>query len=188
MVDVQTLTTMFGGIGVGVAAIYYVMMLRNNEKLRRRDLVFQRLQPATREFTAALYSTFKMQWKTIEEFRRKYNYWSNPDAMTDIYYVLNHFNALGILYKDGIADAEQIFQLYNSYTLIGFYEKFKHIILVSRMTPTGELHNPDMYKPYELLYLEAKRRFPKSSKIPGSEEELIEHGKLFDGHLGITSL
>ena len=106
--------------------------------------------------------------------------------MTDIYYVLNHFNALGILYKDGIADAEQIFQLYNSYSLIGFYEKYKHIILVSRMTTSGELHNPDMYKPYELLYLEARRRFPKSGKIPSSEEELIEHGRLFDGHLGIN--
>ncbi len=177
---------MFGGIGVGLAAIYYIMMLYNNEKLKRRDLVFQRLQPSTREFTRALFTTYRMtDWKTVEEYRRKYSYYIDPELNADFYYVLNHFNALGILFKDGIADADQIFQLYNSYTLIGFYEKFEPIIMVSRMTPSGELHNPDMYMPYELLYEEAKKRFPKSGRLPGSQEELIEHGRMFDGHLGL---
>ena len=36
MVDVQTLTTMFGGIGVGVAAIYYMMNLRMT---RRKHII-----------------------------------------------------------------------------------------------------------------------------------------------------
>ena len=74
MVDLallQSLSYVAGALGVCVAAVYYVMMVRNNEKLRRRDLVFQRLQPATRDFTAALFSTYKMQWETIEEIRRK---------------------------------------------------------------------------------------------------------------------
>jgi len=48
------------------------------------------------------------------------------------------------------------------------------------MTPSGELHNPDMYMPYELLYREAKRRYPKTGGMPESREEFMEHGKHFD--------
>jgi hypothetical protein len=184
--EIQAAYYMVAATGVLVAAAYYIQNLRINEKIRRRDLVFQKLQPSTRDFLKAMFNTWNMtDWNTIEEYRSKYVWKVNPEANLDFYYVLNHFNALGILYKDGIADPEQIFQLYNSYSLIAFYEKFEPLIMVARLTPSGELHNPDMYKPFELLYREAKRRYPKSGKLPASKEELLEHGRFFDEHLGL---
>jgi len=172
---------MVAATGVLVAAVYYIQNLRINEKIRRRDLVFQRLHTSSRDFNKALFTTFRMtDWNTIQEWRDKYGYWVDPEACADFFYVLNAFNALGILYKDGIVDPEQIFQLFNSYTIIAFYERFKPMILVSRMTPAGELHNPDMYMPYEMLYREAKRRFPKTGGMPESSEAFMDHGKRFD--------
>ncbi len=72
MVDLQTLATMFGGIGVGVAAIYYLMMLRNNERLRRRDLVFQKLQVPLQFYEAYYPVLWTKDWSSYEEFRGKH--------------------------------------------------------------------------------------------------------------------
>ena len=47
MVDLsllQSVSYIAGAMGVCVAAFYYVMMVRNMENVRKKDLVFQRLQ------------------------------------------------------------------------------------------------------------------------------------------------
>jgi len=41
MVDAQTLTTMFGGIGIGVAAIYYIFNMRAQTRTREAQLFMQ---------------------------------------------------------------------------------------------------------------------------------------------------
>ena len=78
MVDIallQSVSYIAGALGVCVAALYYVMMLRSTEKIRRRDLVFQRLQVPMQQHYDAFYTVMKMtDWKTTEEFERKYGY------------------------------------------------------------------------------------------------------------------
>ena len=181
MIDAQTLTTMFAGIGVGIAAIYYVITLYNTDRLRRRDLVFQRLQVQMQQHYDAFYTVMKMtDWKTTEEFERKYGYWVDHVQFSKFMYIINHFNALGILYKDKIATSDQIFQLYLPMVVIQLYEKFEPMIQSRRIAPSGAVLNPDAWKPFELLYLEAKRMYPGIPAMADSFEETIAGRRRLD--------
>ena len=41
MVDVQTLSIVFAGLSIGLAAIYYMMTLRNQDRTRQTQLFMQ---------------------------------------------------------------------------------------------------------------------------------------------------
>jgi len=60
--------------GVCFAAYYYVMTLQNTEKIRKRDMVFQKLSVSSYQFYDLLYEVSRMvDWETLEEFTRKYS-------------------------------------------------------------------------------------------------------------------
>ena len=42
LATLQAVSYIIGSLGVFVAAVYYVFNIRNIEKMRRRDMVFQR--------------------------------------------------------------------------------------------------------------------------------------------------
>ncbi len=166
-----------------VAAFYYVMALRNNEKTRKNSLVYQRLQ-ALHQFYDSYFAVLLMtDWNTMEEFYQKYGPRANFNAHIKYRYVVNHLNTLGIMMKDGLVSADEIFQLYLPYGIIGIYEKFKPILMRDRITPSGEVHNPGANKGYELLYYEAKRRYPKSPLLASSDEERLEHTRRIQEYL-----
>jgi hypothetical protein len=182
MVDLSLLQSMSyiaGALGVCVAAIYYIMMLRNTEKIRRRDLIFQKLQVPL-EFYEAYYPALRNRdWNSIEEFREKHIL-KESGLMPKVSYLLNHFNALGMLYQEGLATPEQIFQQYVPLSIITIFEKYKGLIVLDRLTPSMEVHNPNAFKGFELLYNEAKRLYPKSPRGPFTREVLLEHARKVD--------
>jgi hypothetical protein len=180
MVDAQTLTTMFGGIGVGVAAIYYVMMLRHTEKLRRRDLVFQRLQMPLQFYQVYGELLYARDITSFETQRTKWG--GKPEEMGKLWYVLNHFNSLGILMEEGLATPQQIFKQYLPISIILVYERFRGEMINSRYRhePKLEVHNPDAYKGYELLYKEAKRLYPRTPTGPWTREDLLRDAREID--------
>jgi hypothetical protein len=186
MVDLavlQSVSYIAGALGVCVAATYYVMAIRNNEKTRKNSLVYQRLQ-ALHQFYDSYFAVLLMtDWNTMEEFLKKYGPRTNFNAHIKYRYVVNHYNTLGIMMKDGLVTADEIFQLYMPYGIIGIYEKFKPMLMRDRITPSGEVHNPDANKGYELLYTEAKRRYPKSPPFASSEEEQWEHTRRIQEYL-----
>ena len=160
LAEIQTAYYMIAATGVLIAAIYYIITLRNANKLRRRDMVLQRLQ-APIQFYDAYWSVMMMtDWNTLVEFYQKYGPVTNKDAIIKLNYITNHFNALGTLVEDGIVTPEEIFRLYLPYTIINVYEKFQPILMRNRIRPDGVVHNPGAFKGYELLYNEAKRLYP----------------------------
>jgi hypothetical protein len=187
MVDAQTLTTMFGGIGVGVAAIYYVMMLRNVENIRRKDLIVQRLQLPLQYHDAYWTALNMMDWNTLEELYLKYGRLSsgeNWDKFIKLNMLLSHYNGLGILMKDKLVDAEQIFQLYLPWSIMAIWEKFLPLMMRNRILPSGVVHNPDAFKGFELLYLEAKRLYPKAEIVDlSTREKFLESTRLIQEQL-----
>ena len=179
LATLQAISYIIGSLGVFVAAVYYVFNIRNIEKMRRRDMVFQRLQASQLQFFEAYgFLLWLNGWKTYEEFRNLY--YHKPEVMSKLWMVLNHFNALGLLIKDGLATPEQIFQQYLPISIIIMYRKYMGEIIISRLTPSMEVHNPDAYKGFELLYKEAMKRYPKTPVRPISKEELLEHARRVD--------
>jgi len=108
----QAVSAVATAIGVCIAATYYVITLRNTEKIRRRDMVFQKLNPNMIQHYQITYDVVRMtDWDTLEEYYKKYSRWVNPEAHRKVVYLFNHYNALGILLKDKIVDSEQVFKL-----------------------------------------------------------------------------
>jgi len=183
LVVLQSLSYMAGALGVCVAAVYYVMNIRNAEKARRREIIFRKLPTQDRYYYDAFYTVAKMtDFNTPEEFREKYNHWVKHDAFCKLMYILNNYNLVGMLLVEKLASPEEIFQIYPPNMLVGFYEKFEFIVKRNRMNMSGEEANPEFFRSLEMLYREAKRRYPKLDvDLAGSLEEGMERGRVLDG-------
>ena len=178
LATLQAISYIMGSLGVFVAAVYYIYNMRNTAKIRRRDLVFQRLQTSLQFFEAYSACLDATGWNTYEEVRDKY--YGKPDLMPKLWLVLNHFNALGLLIKEGLATPEQIFQQYLPISIIAIHEKYKAELVIARLTPSMEVHNPKAYEGFELLYKEAIKLYPKSPLGPIPKEVLLEHARRVD--------
>jgi hypothetical protein len=93
--------------------------------MRRRDRVFQRLNINVLEHNKIYYDVVRMvDWDILEEYQRKYSRWVNPEAAAKILYIMDHYNSLGILLKDGIIEAGELFKIYAPSSVVSIYEKF----------------------------------------------------------------
>lgn len=67
-----------------------------------------------------------------------------------------YFNVMGVLFIDGIASADEIFQLYPPHVIIILWEVIEPMIRDVRVA----VMNPEFLKPFEFLYREARSRYP----------------------------
>ena len=130
------------------------MTLRNTERLRMKDIIFQSQAPRTPEYYK-IYSDVvnnMHDYSTIEEYNTKYS----DEARQKANYLFIHFNTIGILFKDGIATADEIFQHYPPYTFIRLWEAMEINIKYLRTITNF----PEFLKPFELMYQEARKKTP----------------------------
>jgi hypothetical protein len=180
---IQMVSWLATAAGVCFAAYYYVMTLRNTERIRKRDQVFQRLQTDPQWFDTIFdimynYSDFK----NVEEFRSKHSRFVDPGAHTKIYYVLNQYNSLGILLKEGLIDADLLFQLHTPWTFASIYKKYElPCILTQGISPDGVIYDPLSYYGIKYLYAEVKKRYPTLTMGSAiNQDEFVKRGGMFD--------
>jgi hypothetical protein len=156
--------------GVLVAAAYYIQNMRVNEKIRRRDIVFQRLNVNVLQHYKIFYDVVRMvDWETLEEFRRKYSRWTNPEAIAEIMYIMNHYNSIGIMLKDGIVEADEVYKLYAPSSMIAIYEKF---------LPFLNTFESEYVSGFKYLYEYTRKRYPASEwGLSRSLEEELERDR-----------
>ena len=184
LIDIQTLSIVVAALGFAVTCTYYIINLRNTEKIRRRDQVFQKLQLNMMQWWDVFFDVMYKytDFKSVEEFRSKYGYYENPEAHKKIFYVLNHYNSLGSLLKDDLIDADLLFQLYIPWSFMTVYERFElPCIKPQGVLPNGVVYDPTSYHGIKYLYAEAKKRYPKLD-YPAlrTREEFVERGRMFD--------
>jgi len=124
MIDAQTLTTMFGGIGVGVAAIYYILTLKNNQKTQELALKTQQQNLETRRiglvdsiinrtysevFARDHLELLRFEWSDYEDFERKYGSESNVEAAAKRFRLWFTMNAVGGMLRKGLLEAEDCY-------------------------------------------------------------------------------
>jgi hypothetical protein len=179
----QSVSYIAGALGVCVAAVYYVMIVRNMENARKKDIVFQRLQMPLQFYQIYGELLYARDITSFETLRTKWG--GKPEEMGKLWYVLNHFNSLGILIEEGLATPQQIFKQYLPISIILLYERFKGEMINSRYRhePQLEVHNPDAYRGYELLYNEAKRLYPRTPTGPWTREDLLRDAREMDEFL-----
>jgi hypothetical protein len=91
-------------------------------------------------------------YDTQEEFNNKFE----VEKRARFNWLVNIFNIIGILMMDGAASRDEIMRLYPPNPIIHLFETSWPWIRDIRKS-TG---NPEYMRPFEQLYLEARRRLP----------------------------
>jgi hypothetical protein len=155
MVEVD-ISIIFAGLSIAASIVYYASVLRNANNARQRELIYQKYQSYSLEYAKTFQEVSLMRdWKDYDEFEEKYGRETNIDASSKWLYIMRVYNLAGLYLKEG-ADPDLIFELYPASAVINLWELFEPIIHGRR-----EWNNdPGRLKPLELLYTEAKSRFP----------------------------
>jgi hypothetical protein len=153
MVDIQTVSIAVASTGVLIAAIYYVLQIRNQTKIRQTDLVMR------------LYSTFGSKefqdaWTRIESIEFKnYDEYVKKCGLGDYAQCATFFEGIGVLLQKKLIDINLVDALF-SVPLKFMYERMKPIIEGNR----EQLHNQRVFEHFEYLYNQMKKREQRGAK------------------------
>ncbi len=128
MVNVQTISVMITAASLTLAAIYYVSILRINQRNSRIALTYNIMQTMQSEQAQRNWiELMNMEWKDYDDFEQKYGSDVNPDNYAKRMSVWSGCNVLGHLLKKGVADAETCFFSGGTFSIF-IWGKFKSIL------------------------------------------------------------
>jgi hypothetical protein len=151
MVDLallQSVSYIAGALGVCVAAIYYVVILREQRQTRQFQLLMQiRQYDMTKEGQLDLLEWNQMEWSDYDDFEKKYGSDVNPNNYAMRMLQVTYFRTLGILVKNGMISRELAYE-YVGDGVIYQWNKYRDIVLTQRKLynmPMANIHWEHLY-------------------------------------------
>jgi hypothetical protein len=166
MVDIlllQTVSIAIASAGVFLAAIYYIIQIRHQIKMRKTDL-FMRLWTfgSTNEFMDALEKVTGLQVKDYEDYVTKYgSFLSENPVQRELLRVFGFYELIGTLVYKKLIDVESVYHVTGSAYPKMLYEKLKPIVLGLRR----DLNEPFLMADFEYLVNELARKEPQIIEI-----------------------
>ena len=152
MVDImllQTFSIAIASAGVFLAAIYCILQIRHQRKMRQSDLVLRLYATfGSNEFQERWTEFIKGDYKDYDDFVKKYDIRSNPAPESSWL-----FEALGVLLKNRLIDISLVDDLFTGPSK-WFWEKLKPIAEDTRK----QFNCPQYAEHIEYLYNEMKKR------------------------------
>jgi len=146
MVDLallQSVSYIAGALGVCIAAVYYVLNLRITQRNQELGLKAQQQTLETRqaqmfmniydknssiEFSKAWEKVVFTPWSTFEEYSKL---WEDPEFNDAAMLVVNTYEGIGVLVKEGLLDIKFIALLMGG-KVRGYFEKIKPVLADGR--------------------------------------------------------
>jgi len=152
MIDIQTISIAIASAGVFVAAIYYILQIRHQSKVRLTDLTMRMYTSwVSEELTKPWLKVWNLEFKDYDDFKRKYGpYLSDNPENAALLSVINSFLVMGLLLQKKLVDPEILSHL----PVFMTWNKVKPIVEGVRK----ETNDPGWYEEFEYLYNELKRR------------------------------
>lgn len=128
VIEIQTISIAFASAGVMVAAIYYLMQIRHQNRIRQTDLLV-RLAPwlnmTSSELQQAMVKIINLQFKDYDNFVKKYGPLASekPEQMA-IMTIQNYLETLGTLVRRRLVDVNLVYEFWG-HNLLLYYEKMK---------------------------------------------------------------
>jgi hypothetical protein len=156
MVDIQTVSIAVASTGVLLAAIYYIIQIRHQTKLRQTDIIMKLYSTFnSREHTEARLTALWLEYKDYKDFVEKYDSpTSNRSMMASLVISINYFNEVGMLLHKGFIDIESLHDLFG-YRVTSFWKRLKPLIEEWRK------EEPQTAKWFEYVYNEMEKREQK---------------------------
>jgi hypothetical protein len=142
MIDAQTISIVFAGLSIGVAALYYTLTLQNTRKNQELSRKAQELTAETRQaqlfiqicnqtlsnptFMKGYYIIRDSEWKDYAEYLE---FLGEPGSKNynDIFLVGGIMETIGVLVEEGLVDIRLIESLMRR-IVIEYYEKMKPML------------------------------------------------------------
>jgi len=161
MVDISTVSIVVASAGILVAAIYYVLQIRHQTKIRQTDLIMRLYSDyRSNEFREAITTVMDLQFENYEDYVKKYGPWfSDKPAHKAIANIAMFFDGAGVLLYKKLIDKSLIYDLFSTAIRI-FWEKMKPVMLGLRR----EYNDPHVFEWFEYLYNEMKKREQRGVK------------------------
>jgi len=153
VVDVQTVSIVIASAGVFAAAIYYIFMLKHQNKMRQTDLVVKLYSAFTSDdFMVALFKITNLEFKDYRDFVNKYgSILLETPVNVAMFKVACYYDEIGTLLHRGLIDAE----------LVSEFMTLSTISLWNKLKPLIEGYREDVGSKYfvwfEYLYDELKK-------------------------------
>lgn len=153
MVTVETVSIMFTGLSVSLAAFYYMSTLRNAQRTQQLQLetrqaqLFMQIfgQWNTLEYGLQYEKSMRMEWTDFDDFNEKYL--GDIEAYTGWRMMARFFEGIGVLVKRGLIDVTLVDDLMSGETM-RYWEMFKPLIEETR----ERLNWPQALEWVEYLY------------------------------------
>jgi len=147
MVDIQTVSIVIASASVVAAAVYYILQIRHQTKIRQTDLIMKLYSTRTsNEFQESWKKVMSMESKDYRNYEKWYE-WS------DFIVVAGFFEGIGILLRRNLIDVGLVDDLF-SYSIETIWERIKEVVEGVR-----KHHNaPQIWEWFEYLYSEMKKR------------------------------
>ena len=150
MVDIQllqTISVLVTSAGLLIAALYYVLQIRHQTKMRQTDLVMRLYTTfGSKEYLEAYTNVRTMEFKDYNDFEEKY-------AWTDVSLICVFFEGVGVLLHRELIDIELVDDLFTGPTKI-IWNKIRQLVEVTR----EKASYPQLYEWFEYLYNELQKR------------------------------
>jgi hypothetical protein len=156
MVDVsyQMVLSTLQTVSIMVGIYYYLMILRNTEKTRRKDIMFQRINIIDEDFYDKLAKMSQEDWSTFHEWTEYRK--EHPESYNFIAYIMMTLNSIGVLLMQNIVDEETLFKAFSPPLVVWTWEKTSPIVMAWRET----INLPDYHGGFEYLYNRALKLYP----------------------------
>jgi len=152
MVDVSTVSIVIASAGVTVAAIYYILQIRHQTRIRQTDLVTRLYSTfASLEFQEAWHKIYFTEFKDYDDFVEKIGGKRWP--------VLIFYEEVGVLLHRKLIDIGLVDDLLGN-SIRTLWEKIRYVMEEAR-----KRYDPRFYKYFEYLYNEMKKREQQQAKI-----------------------
>ena len=153
MVDIQTASIAIASAGVFAAAVYYILQIRHQNRVRQTDTLM-RLYSAwgSEDLQKAVWAVLELKFEDYDDYVKKYTMSGTPTNI-GIFRVAWFFNGIGVLLQSRLADIKLVDKLFG-YMVIWLWEIMKPIVEGERRS----YNQPKSLEWFEYLYNEVKKR------------------------------
>jgi hypothetical protein len=154
-------------VGILVGIIYYITIMRNANRTRQTELLFQR-HKVDFDYLRSWADVILIQdWKDFEELEERYPWNTHFEERTRVLYILNTYNNLGLILREKVTDPNLLFELYTPSNVITTWKKYEEVLRSFRTMS----NDPAQYCGFEFLYNEAKKLYPNVDTFPTAKIE-----------------
>ncbi len=159
MVDIQTVSIAIASASVFVAAIYYVLQIRHQTKLRQTDIVMRLYTTfGSTEFQKVYQKMIGLEFEDYVNYVKRYA--TNAEVLAASYSVGVFFEGIGVLVKRKLISMDLVDDLF-TIPILDAWKKMKPLVEGRR----EQLKRPQTLEWFEYLYKEMQKREQQLTKI-----------------------